>query len=112
MRETLSAPAPPPRVQRKVQQEQDLQQTSPAQTRVEKDVPTYMSIIQKKLDERKMQNKGPKKKVHVILEDAPRGRRKSSRLHPLPPPCPHPISIPTPKESCLKYYIGTGRSLP
>eukprot|EP00957_Ditylum_brightwellii_P064802 4917141-Ditylum_brightwellii.AAC.1 len=74
--------------------------------RVEKELSTYMPIIQKKLDERKMQNKMPKEKVHVIPDDTHRGRRKSPRLHPLPPPCPHPITIPTPKEAtAIPHYI-------
>eukprot|EP00957_Ditylum_brightwellii_P206769 15349901-Ditylum_brightwellii.AAC.1 len=65
-----------------------------------------MTIIQNKLNDQKKQEVTLKKKIHVISDDAPRERRKSPRLHPLPPPSPHPITIPTPKESTsIPYYI-------
>eukprot|EP00957_Ditylum_brightwellii_P205286 15343203-Ditylum_brightwellii.AAC.1 len=86
--------APPLRVQTK------------EQAKVKKEVPTYMTIIQTKLNDQKKWDKMPKKRIHVIPDDEPRARRKSPRLHPLPPPHPHPITIPTPKESTsIPHYI-------
>eukprot|EP00957_Ditylum_brightwellii_P057927 4392024-Ditylum_brightwellii.AAC.1 len=72
------------------------------------ETPPYMTIIQKKLNERKMQNTPPKRKkqVHVIPDERPREGRKSPRLHQLPPPRPYPITIPTPKEfTSMPHYI-------
>eukprot|EP00957_Ditylum_brightwellii_P081923 6230679-Ditylum_brightwellii.AAC.1 len=37
--------------------------------------------------------------MHVIPDDDPKGRQKTPWFNPLPPPCPHPITIPMPKES-------------
>eukprot|EP00957_Ditylum_brightwellii_P203183 15333561-Ditylum_brightwellii.AAC.1 len=69
-------PAQSPRVQKKLEKKNDLQKTGPAPTRVEPVAAKYMSIIQKEIDERNAQEKVPKKQVHVIPDDPPRGRQK------------------------------------